>query len=202
MKYQDTMSFDGDEKFIMARWLSPDCLSPDCRVLADRDKLLACLAKGGTALEVGTQYGHFAKNIFDIIRPERLDIVDQTFQLLDYDYFNPHISSGRVRLHEGDSSSVMATLPAASYDLIYVDGNHFYEGVFRDAQEAIRLAKPTGVIVFNDYTAYSPLERTQYGVVRVVNDLCLDHGFEMFLLGLHILGYHDVAIRRRRRPGS
>jgi hypothetical protein len=65
-----------------------------------------------------------------------------------------------------------------------------------DITQAVRVIKPQGLIVFNDYVKYSPLELVQYGVMEAVNDLCLRQNFEMVGLALHGLGYFDVALRK------
>ena len=147
--------------------------------------------------EVGTQRGNFAKKIFKIAEPNEFHIFDLSFDHFDREFFRIEIQSGRVILHEGDSSTEMSKLPGATFDWIYIDGDHLFEGVVRDIREAKRLIRPDGFLVFNDYTVYSPLERQQYGVMRAVNDLCQDEDFEIVMFALNVLCYHDVALRRR-----
>jgi predicted O-methyltransferase YrrM len=77
-------------------------------------------------------------------------------------------------LHEGDSSTELSKLADETFDWIYIDGDHSFAGISRDINEATRLIKREGLVIFNDYTVYSPLERKQYGVARAVNDLCLE----------------------------
>jgi hypothetical protein len=67
----------------------------------------------------------------------------------------------------------------------------------KDLAAAARKVKDDGWIVCNDYTIYSPLEKTKYGVYRAVNEFCISHGFEILYLGLHKWGYHDVALKKR-----
>jgi tetratricopeptide (TPR) repeat protein len=50
----------------------------------------------------------------------------------------------------GASDAVLATLPAASFDLIYVDGSHLYEDVRRDLRHALRLVRPGGFVCGDD----------------------------------------------------
>jgi hypothetical protein len=96
----------------------------------------------------------------------------------------------------------MSALPGGRFDWIYIDGDHSFEGVLRDIEQAKRLIKPDGLLIFDDYTLYSPLERVQYGVMRAVNDLCLYDNFKMVMFALSPLGYHNVALRRRRSDGG
>jgi len=59
-------------------------------------------------------------------------------------------SSQTVKL-AGSSSVVLASLPDASFDAVYVDGGHREQEVWEDGVHAWRLAKPGSVIIFDDY---------------------------------------------------
>ncbi|MPY94033.1 MAG: hypothetical protein GEV08_13510 [Acidimicrobiia bacterium] len=50
----------------------------------------------------------------------------------------------------GLSGDVMPTLPARSARLVHVDGAHHYDVVLEDVAQAIRIATPNGVLVFDD----------------------------------------------------
>jgi hypothetical protein len=168
------------------------------RLVPNRDDILERMPKGGVCAEVGTQTGAFAKRILDVMNPSRLHLFDHDFTPFDERLFQSHIVVGRVVLHQGDSSTLLAEQPDGHFDFIYVDGDHSYAGVVRDLEQALRKVKPDGWIVCNDYTLYSPLEHVKYGVYRAVNELCLAHDWEIAYLGLHRWGYHDVALRKRR----
>jgi chloramphenicol O-acetyltransferase type B len=116
--------------------------------------------------------------------------------VFDHAHFEPAIQDRTVELHQGDSSTLLGQLPDRHFDFIYIDGDHSYDGVVRDLAQAARKIKDDGWIVCNDYTLFSPLEKTKYGVYRAVNELCLQQGFEIVYLGLHKWGYHDVALRK------
>lgn len=58
-----------------------------------------------------------------------------------------------VRRPSGD---VLGALPRESFDFIYVDGSHAKIDVLEDAVLAFRLAKPEGIIAFDDYLDDSP----------------------------------------------
>jgi SAM-dependent methyltransferase len=127
-----------------------------------------------------------------------MHIVDVDMSLLERDLLEAARGDTMVHLHEGDSSSYLDSLPEHTFDWVYIDGDHSLEGVQRDAAAALRAIKPDGLLLFNDYTPYSPLELYPYGIPRVVHDLCLDHGFEILYFALEPRGYHDVVLRRRR----
>jgi len=194
----ESKSLVTDEIFIEPRWLPPDRIK-NCVVLADRETMLRTLPQGGIVAEVGTLHGAFAKKIWEIVNPDEFHIFDESLDTFDRRHFNRAIDSGRVVLHEGDSAPELAkilTTHAGRFDWIYIDGDHSYGGVQKDIQQAKQLIKPDGLLIFDDYTVYSPLERMQYGVMRAVNDLILDDGFEMVAFALSTLDYHNVVVRR------
>ena len=170
------------------------------RVVPSREKILELMPKGGICAEIGTQAGNFARQILTILKPAGLHIFDIDFTPFDHVPFQTAIQQGIVELHQGDSSSLLAALPDYSFDFIYIDGDHSYDGVVKDLDQAARKIKDDGWIVCNDYTLYSPLEQIYYGVYRAVNEFCFKHGFEIVYLGLHPWGYHDVALRKMRPP--
>jgi len=172
------------------------------RVVPRRKDILRRMPKGGVCAEIGTQTGNFAKQILRTMQPAKLHIYDLDFTPFDHTYFQSAIRQSVVELHEGNSASLLAAMPDQHFDFIYVDGDHSYEGAMRDLEQAERKIKADGWIVCNDYTIYSPLENSQYGVYRAVNEFCWKHGFEIVYLGLHQWSYHDVALRRMKPADS
>ncbi len=47
------------------------------------------------------------------------------------------------------------------------------------AQEAARIVKPDGTLIFNDYTMADQLTRAMYGVVHAVNELVVSTGWKV-----------------------
>jgi hypothetical protein len=174
----------------------------NCRLFCSREEMLLQLPRGSVCCEVGVQSGYFSDQIIRSVKPSRLHLIDTDLSQIHYDSFplQPHIDSGIVKLHQGLSTQVLASFGQHVLDWIYIDADHRYEAVVRDIEQAIRVVKPEGLIVFNDYTKYSPLEMVQYGVMEAVNDLCLSLDYEMVGLALHGLGYHDVILRKM--PGT
>lgn len=71
--------------------------------------------------------------------------------LLEIATFNLKPFADRITLMQGSSHDLMPTLEEKSYDFIFIDGSHFSADVYQDAQDALRLLKPKGVILFDDY---------------------------------------------------
>jgi hypothetical protein len=105
-------------------------------------------------------------------------------------------SRGEVTVKEGDSSKNLNVYPDGYFDFIYIDGDHSYEGVQKDADVAKTKIKKDGIIAFNDYTLWSFYEMAEYGVPYVVNNLCINDEFKVIAFAFMHHGYHDIALRR------
>lgn len=57
----------------------------------------------------------------------------------------------RLHVFEEPSESALKKLKPANFDLIYVDGDHTYEAVLKDALQSWPLLKIGGIMVFDDY---------------------------------------------------
>jgi len=51
----------------------------------------------------------------------------------------------------GKSTDILPTLGDRQYDFVFIDGDHSYEGVRYDLEQALRLVKPGGTIALHDY---------------------------------------------------
>ena len=169
----------------------------DCSVVPERTDLLARLPKGGVVVEVGTLHGAFAREILRIANPDVLHVIDLEIRPEVHEMAAEPASRGRVRVHEGDSAQVLESFPDESFDWIYIDAQHAYEGVKRDIAAARRKVKRNGLLVFNDYTHWSYVEMEPYGVVAAVNELCTEDGWRVVYLALPSHMYCDVAVQRR-----
>jgi predicted O-methyltransferase YrrM len=170
----------------------------NCTLVANRERIVERMPKGGAIAEVGVLRGRFSRRLLDIAAPRELHLFDTSFARHGVaERFGREIEAGAVHLHEGLSWERLPELPDGALDFIYLDADHSYEGVTRDIGVAKRKLRPDGFLIFNDYTYWSPLECLKYGVVEAVNELCLDDGWEMIYLALAARMYCDVALRRR-----
>lgn len=67
----------------------------------------------------------------------------------------------------GDSGNFDFSQWLGTIDIVFVDGSHAFEYVVNDAQIAISLVRPDGMVLFHDYGGTWP------GVTRALNDLFL-----------------------------
>jgi phospholipid N-methyltransferase len=172
----------------------PNELLQNCKILGDRKYLLSELPKGGTVAEVGTQSGRFAREIIDVMKPAQLHLIDLNWSHFEEKYLVDVDS--HVERHKGDSSTLLSTFPDKHFDLVYIDGDHSYTGVWRDIEAAKSKIKPGAHMIFNDYTAWSPAEVEHYGVFRAVNEFCVRDRWPVVYFALHGMGYHDIGLCR------
>ena len=170
--------------------LRPDVLE-DCKLVADRFALLRLLPKQGKVAEIGTETGNFARRIVELSQPTELHLVD-----INYSKFDPaELSSPAVIRHEGLSTDILATFPDGCFDWIYIDADHSYKGVRRDARAAARKVKPGGFLVFNDFGHIDP-SMARYGVHRAVVEFINEQGWQMRYFAYNAAALYDIAIQR------
>jgi hypothetical protein len=169
----------------------PAGLLANCRMCASRDELVAALPRGGKVAEIGTDKGVFALHILATCAPDSLQLVD-----LDFSSLAPALrQDARVQLHEGVSHEVLATFPDEYFDWVYIDADHSYDGVSRDANMAASKVRKGGYLVFNDFAHMDPFLGA-YGVHRAVVDFAVSKGWEFSWFAYNPLALYDVALRR------
>ncbi|MFN7223702.1 MAG: class I SAM-dependent methyltransferase [Paracoccaceae bacterium] len=169
--------------------LNPEFLQ-HARVFPDRNAMFSALAVGPVAAEVGVQYGHFSRFMLDHSDVRTLYLFDSRTDLIRDDVR----SDPRVRIQKGDSSGLLCSLADGSLDWVYIDADHRYAGVKKDAEAALQKVRKGGILFFNDYTPWSPVEVMAYGIMPVVNDL-VNQGHDLIGIGLNPWGYFDMALR-------
>ena len=184
-----------------ALWPAAADLGPEhvgnCRVYPNRSQPLELIARGAACAEVGIFRCDFSAEIL-AREPSELHLIDIDPQWLAVaqERFPAEIASGQVVLRQGDSSTILRSLPPASLDWIYIDGDHTFEGCKADLEAARLCLKPAGLIALNDYTFWGPSDFCKYGVMEAVNEFCVTHQFEFVYFALQGRGYHDVGIRK------
>lgn len=161
-----------------------------CRVFSTREAMISAMATGPVGVEVGVAFGGFSRHILAHCGVETLHLLDRDFSRL-----MPEVENDpRTVLHEGDSADALSGMPDGSADWIYIDADHRYAGCHADAQVARRKIRPQGLLFFNDYSVWAPMNFVAWGVPAVVHEF-LNEGWH--LRGITLgdrFGSHDVVL--------
>lgn len=150
-----------------------------------RNELIESLDKDMIICEIGVFKGEFSKYIYNTIKPKELHMIDLFDGMMcsgDKDgnniiwadlneeyinlksYFN---NNQNVKIHKGFSFEILNTFVDEYFDLIYIDGDHSYDGVKKDLNIAFNKIKNGGYIFGHDYN-----QTVFPGVVKAVNEFC------------------------------
>jgi len=198
--WMQVMSDYRDERGLVCPPIPPmleDRHLKNCQIVASRDRIIQRMPHGGHVAEVGVLAGDFSQVLLDGCSPSELHLIDMDLHSYNiHKRFADQVRYGRVVLHEGNSSRVLKKFSDQYFDFIYIDGDHSYEGVKKDINVAKQKIRDDGLLIFNDYTYWSPVECIHYGVMHAINELCLEEEWQLVFFALDPYMYCDVAIRR------
>ncbi len=172
-----------------------------------RRRFLQKLPKGGLAVEIGVWQGQFSTTILDLIKPEKLILIDPWTHIDDDSHveafvgrtgktkmdkifdrvvkkFDDEIKAGQVALIRDFSVPALEMFAPQTISFAYFDGDHSYEGVKSDLEVLFPKMKLGGIMAFDDY------HRRGWwgdGVIRAIYDF---------------LGAHPSALRIRAVVGA
>jgi hypothetical protein len=204
-----------------SRWPPYPALSAEhvrgAQLFANRSDQIAGLAvpKGGKVAEIGVWRAAFSKVLVEVLKPRQFLAFDiftghleqdwngmtghQLFDGLTHRQFYEREMAAYgdvVTVIEGSSGETLRSHTDHSFDLVYVDGNHHYEFVKADAELGAQMTKDSGFLVFNDYMLIDH-NHANYGIVPVVNDMVVNHGWHVVGFALDQNLYCDIALQRR-----
>lgn len=151
------------------------------------------IPKNSYCVEIGVFEGVFSKQIQDIINPSKLYMID---------LFNGLCSSGNedgnfvvhrdlnqvytnlkyyvqdkpnLILIKGNSVDILRSFEDNSIDMIYIDGDHSYEGCKKDLEASLPKIRSGGWIMGHDYEMNMNKTRNYYdfGVKKAVDEFCI-----------------------------
>jgi predicted O-methyltransferase YrrM len=175
----------------------------NCAVLPDRNALLDALPKRGVAMEAGVAFGAYTDAILAVNAPRELHLVDlwdtERYRLgLDAitERHGALIASGGLRIHRGRSVDVLAALPDAMFDWIYIDTDHSFETTIAELRTAARTIKPGGFLAGHDFCTGNVIAPWPYGVVEACNLFCVEAGWQFRFLAMDPRGHMSFALSR------
>jgi len=134
-------------------------------------------------LEIGTFYGIHAIQVSEkLTNPDSkiycIDPWEDYDEYMEYkgqqnkiwNAFNENLSKcperNKFEIHRGFSDDIVCTFPDNYFDIIYVDGNHETEYVYRDGCMSFQKLKKGGYMIFDDYD----WKETKLGIDRFMNE--------------------------------
>jgi len=171
----------------------------DIHLFEDRNEMIkhySNLFSDPKILEIGIFKGEFMDYIVDSCSPCSVDGVDifegmmcsgnsdgnnVVYYPLDISYkelSEKYKDSKNVRLIKSDSSTHLRSVDNDYYDIIYIDGDHSYNGVKKDLSESFYKIKNGGYIMGHDYEMNMNKAKNVYnfGVKQAVDEFCCIYG--------------------------
>ena len=84
------------------------------------------------------------------------------------------------------SDDFLSAIPDNSIDVIYIDGDHSYEGCKSDLENALPKMRKGGIIMGHDYemNMVKATRMWEFGVKRAVDEFCETHSLKLYAKGL------------------
>lgn len=158
-----------------------------------KDLIDSLVPKYGNYAEIGVLNGDFSRELFNILSPKKLVLIDlfegscysgdkDGNNVMLYDLNASYqkqkeweADNTSIRVLKGDSSTILKTFDNNFFDMIYLDGDHSYEGCKKDLLVAYDKVKNNGFIIGHDYEMNFNKTKNSYhfGVKRAVDEFCL-----------------------------
>ena len=157
-----------------------------------RGDLLKYLPRGGVVAEIGVLRGDFSKIILKNTAPACLHLIDPWIHQERDDYahdpanmdnaghddnhvhvlktFRRPIRKGQVTVNRDYSTDALSRFAENTFDWVYIDGLHTYDGVMADLEGYGARLKDDGLILGHDYSNQQAALDMGFGVVEAVND--------------------------------
>jgi len=109
------------------------------------------------------------------------DVGKSYLELLD-----KYKEKSNIKIHKSNSIHFLQNQEDNTYDIIYIDGDHSYNGVKQDLTNAFRKIKNGGYIMGHDYEMNMKKAKNTYdfGVKRAVDEFCITYNQTIISKGL------------------
>ena len=147
-------------------------------------------------LEIGVFKGEFLENIIKTCNISSVDAVDlfegtqysgdvNGNNIIEYNLDTSFLELSEkfkdmpdVKIIKSDSSKYLSSVENNYYDIIYIDGDHSYQGVKKDLEASFEKVKDGGFIMGHDYEMNAEKGKNLYnfGVKKAVDEFCVKYG--------------------------
>lgn len=193
----------------------------DLKIFETRDEMITIVPKNGVIAELGVFKGEFSKKIDEICQPKELVLIDiwvgdrvysgdvdgnhkngnKEYYTADQVYKialeNTKNCKSTIRIIK-DTTEVLKTFEDNTFDMIYIDADHSYNGVKKDLEMSIKKVKNGGYIMGHDYEQNFDKTNNVYnhGVKKAVDEFCEKYGQEVFCKGMDGCVSYGILIRK------
>lgn len=175
----------------------------NCKVIPDRESLLALMSTSAVVAELGVADGSFSEMILEITRPRRLVLVD-SWHTKQYAPDEKDVRAlletkgleDIVQIKKGFSTEVLKGFPDNVFDWIYIDTNHSYETTRDELSIAMSKVKSGGRILGHDYCLGNIVKPAVFGVIPAVHEFCIEHHWEFEFITLESNGFNSFCLRQ------
>jgi hypothetical protein len=178
------------------------------------DMIRSLVPVGSKLCELGVFRGDMARVVHAMIQPSLYVLIDffqgimgsgdqdgNNFQYVDLakSYANLvqyYRSVPAIQVIRGDGVASLNAYPDDTFDMVYIDADHSYEGCKHDLEASFKKVKVGGYIMGHDYEMNMRKAQNVYhfGVKQAVDEFCLTRGLRICAKGLD--GCVSYAIRR------
>lgn len=130
--------------------------------------------KTGMGVEVGTQYGYFAKEIAKNWKG-KIHCVD-IWQEPDVYKKAKEVLRGTAITHKGTSKEMVGEFKDGILDWVYIDADHHYDHVKEDINIWYPKVRRGGIVAGHDYCRYGGME-----VIDAVDEFIKENGYKINL---------------------
>ena len=182
------------------------------------DMIAKLVPTHGTYAEMGVLAGEFSKQLFTILNPKKLVLIDlfegytgsgdqdgNNMQMYNLQECRNAIQitycrNPEVILEQGDTVQCLSKYDDNSFDMIYIDADHSFTGVQRDLTMAFQKVKPNGWIMGHDYDMNMEKAKSYYnfGTKAAVDQFCEMYNQQIYAKAMD--GCISYAIRISKSP--
>jgi len=155
-------------------------------------------------LEIGVFRGDFLSYLVENCKYDSIDAVDlfegvtcsgdaDGNNVVYYDIGESYLEllekykeGSNIKLHKSNSITFLQGQPDNYYDIIYIDGDHSYNGVKHDLINAFKKIKNNGYIMGHDYEMNMKKTNNYYnfGVKKAVDEFCMIYNQKIISMAL------------------
>ena len=188
----------------------------DIRVFPTRIDMLSVVPKHGVYAEIGVFKGQFSDVLCKVLQPQKLVLIDlfsgfevsgdqdgNNMERANLESVYTHLVAvsktyPALSVRKGDSSTILNSFPNNTFDMIYIDGDHSYQGMRKDLDVALLKVKPGGWILGHDFGQnFEKAKRVhKFGVEKAVREVCIQFNQSVTVLGMD--GCISFGIRVRK----